>query len=333
MDLTEAEGLADLINSETEAQRRQALRQMDGYLSKLYDGWRAKLLTAMAHLEADIDFADEEIPDDVTENVKPLVIDVSREITAHLEDGHRGERLREGLQVVILGEPNIGKSTLLNYLSRRDVAIVSDIAGTTRDLLEVHLDLAGFPVTIVDTAGLREANDVIEAEGIRRAEARAEKADLKLLLLDAAQWSKESQGGINPRTKKLIDENTMILLNKSDLQSGDISRETKNIKALGVWPISAKYEDGIDEFIQALEEQVERRMDISDMPCLTRNRHRLNLAEAMDHIERFIDNDSGEIVLLAEDLRMAARSLGKITGQVDVEEILGKIFSEFCIGK
>ncbi len=328
MDLTEAEGLADLINSETEAQRRQALRQMDGYLSNLYGGWREKILTAMAYLEAGIDFAEEDIPDDVTQNTALIIQDVSREITAHMEDNHRGERLREGLQVVILGEPNIGKSTLLNFLSKRDVAIVSDIAGTTRDILEVHLDLGGFPVTIVDTAGLREANDVIEAEGIRRAEERAEKADLKLFLLDAKDWR-----NIPERTKKLIDKDTMLLLNKSDLFTDDISCKISYGEAIGVWAISAKHEQGIEEFIVALKSEVEKRMDISDMPCLTRNRHRLNLIKSSAYLEQFLLNDSGEMALLAEDLRMAARSLGKITGQVDVEEILGKIFSEFCIGK
>lgn len=334
MDLTEAEGLADLIHAETEAQRRQALRQMDGRLSELYDGWREKLLKSMALLEADIDFADEEIPDDVTKNVAPIVADVSREIVEHLEDGHRGERLRNGLQIAILGQPNVGKSTVLNFLSRRDVAIVSDIAGTTRDVLEVHLDIAGFPVTIADTAGLRDATDQIEAEGIKRAEKKAQEADLKIILCDAQEWP-----NIDRRTQALIDENTIILVNKIDLNQQSILCETmvtlKNVKnqPIGVWPISAKQENGLDDFLLFLTKIVEDKMDLSDLPTLTRTRHRLNLVDSYDHLIRFQNNNSGEIVLLAEDLRMAARALGKITGQVDVEEILGKIFSEFCIGK
>lgn len=329
MDLTAAEGLADLINAETEAQRRQALRIMEGRLADLYEGWRKKITTAMAYLEADIDFADEEIPDDVTARVRPQVEALQAEITAHVEDGHKGELIRDGLQVVILGEPNIGKSTLLNYLSRRDVAIVSDIAGTTRDILEVHLDINGYALTIADTAGLRESRDVIEAEGVRRAEQRAEKADIKILMVDAREWP------ILPaRIEKTVDQNTLILLNKIDLlaQTPDhLTHQDKDcIEVLG---ISAKDEQGLDVFLNSLTNQVEKRMELTEAPNLTRTRHRLALMECLEHLQRFLDSGPKEVELLAEDLRMAARSLGRITGLVDVEDILGVIFSEFCIGK
>jgi len=208
MDLTSAEGLADLINAETSGQRKQALRQMEGELANLYEGWRKELITAMAYLEADIDFSDEEIPDDVGERVRPVIEKLYAEIEKHLADGHRGERLRHGLQVIILGAPNAGKSSLMNYLSKRDVAIVSDIAGTTRDLLEVHLDISGFPVSVIDTAGIRYSDNEIESEGIRRAEVKAADADLKIVVIDGTQ-----DHYLGDQMLKHIDENTMILIN------------------------------------------------------------------------------------------------------------------------
>ncbi len=329
MDLTAAEGLADLINSETEAQRRQALRLMDGHLAALYEGWRTEIITAMAHIEADIDFADEEIPDDVTAQVLPQVEGLIKKITRHMGDGFKGERIRDGLQVVILGEPNIGKSTLLNFLSKRDVAIVSDIAGTTRDVLEVHLDVGGFPVTIADTAGIRESRDVIEIEGIRRAEKRARAADIKIILLDAATWP-----AIPDRLKGQIDHNTIILLNKTDLCPAPKTDMKKHIPPpVAVLAVSAKTESGLDSLLSTLSTEVEKRMELSDAPNLTRVRHREALTECLTHLQRFSDCPRKQEELLAEDLRMAARNLGAITGRVDVEDILDKIFTEFCIGK
>lgn len=320
MDLTEAEGLADLINAETEAQRKQALRQMEGGLRHLYEGWRETLISSLAWLEADIDFSDEELPDDVSERVLPLVKQLHVELTSHLADNHRGERLRSGFQVVILGAPNVGKSTLLNFLSRRDVAIVSPVAGTTRDVLEVHLDLGGFPVTIVDTAGLRESTDEVEAEGIRRALARGEEADLKIFVCDSLPDSE--MGG-----------RTMLLLNKIDLLKDRDSLDLDRIDCLGVWPVSVKSGQGMEVFLQDLETVVAKEMDIAYTPTLSRARHRAALRECDEHLCRFLSNEGAEMELLAEDLRMAARSLGRVTGMVDVEDILGKIFSEFCIGK
>ncbi len=329
MDLTAAEGLADLINAETEAQRRQALRQMEGRLADLYEGWRKEIITAMAYIEADIDFADEEIPDDVSTRVSPIIEKLYPRIRDHLGDGFKGERIRDGLQVVILGQPNIGKSTLLNFLSKRDVAIVSDIAGTTRDVLDVHLDIKGFPVTISDTAGLRASGDVIEAEGIRRAEDRARTADIKIILLDAKAWPH-----IPYMLDNQIDTNTIILINKTDLHPvSEDGLSGHGLACITVLPISATEESGLDAFLSRLSSEVEQRMELTDTPNLTRVRHQVALTECLDHLNRFREGSGKELALLAEDLRMAARSLGAITGRVDVEDILDVIFTEFCIGK
>ena len=329
MDLTATEGLADLLNAETEAQRRQALRQMDGQLGDLYDGWRKEIISAMAYLEADIDFADEEIPEDVTERVRPIIETLHVKIKNHLEDGHRGERIRDGLQVVILGQPNIGKSSLMNYLSRRDVAIVSDIEGTTRDVLEVHLDIQGFPVTIIDTAGLRESADTIEAEGMRRARERAEKSDIRIIMTDASLWP-----DVGDEIAGMITDETLILLNKVDLVR-DRQELDRRIGEDGkkIFPVSLKTGQGLDSFMQAVEQEVAGKMDLADAPSLTRTRHRQALRDSVDHLQRFLTNQTGELELLAEDLRLAARALGRITGAVDVEDILDVVFSEFCIGK
>lgn len=327
MDLTEAEGLADLINAETEGQRRQALRQMDGNLKELYEGWRHQMISAMAYLEADIDFSDEELPDDVTERIKPIVEKLNQDITKHLEDGHRGERLRHGLQVVILGAPNAGKSTLLNYLSKRDVAIVSDIAGTTRDTLEVHLDISGFPVSIIDTAGIRKSDDIIESEGIRRAVGRAKHADLKIIIIDGTD-----QNGLNDEITGHLDQNTMVMISKKDLGEKISAAKLPN-HIIGTWSVSVKNGDGLDDFMSAFEDEVGDRMELTDTPTLTRTRHRQLLQNALNHMDKFLIADHFELELLSEDLRMAARDIGKITGFVDVEDILEKIFTEFCIGK
>lgn len=325
MDLTVAEGLADLINAETSAQRRQALRQMDGELADIYEGWREEIVRAMAYLEADIDFSDEEIPDDVTAGTKTIVEKLRAEIGDHLNDSFRGERMRDGLQVVLLGAPNAGKSTLLNYLSKRDVAIVSDIAGTTRDLLEVHLDISGYPVNVTDTAGIRESFDVIEAEGVRRAEQKAQKADLKILIIDGSQES-----SVDDKMMDYVDDNTMILWNKLDLgQAG----QHKITEAIGNWVVSLSSEEGLSDFMVDFQKEVGKRMELTEVPSLTRARHRENLKSALTHIDRYLNADHSELELLSEDLRMAARDIGKITGMVDVEEILEKIFKEFCIGK
>ena len=212
MDLSAAEGLADLLNADTEAQRRQAFRQLQGELGQLTDSWRDQLIRALAHLEASIDFIEEDLPAELDTAVRQALAEIETSIAQHLADGHRGERLRDGLRIAIIGPPNAGKSSLLNVLARRDAAIVSATAGTTRDVIEVQLDLGGYPVVIADTAGLRESDDPIEIEGVRRAHARAQDADLRLAVLDQADWP-----AVDPQTAALIDEDTLVVINKIDL--------------------------------------------------------------------------------------------------------------------
>ena len=333
MDLTAAEGIADLIDAETAAQRRQAVRQMAGELGALYEDWRARLMKALAHIEADIDFPDEDLPDGIVPVVRGDLIAVGEEVTKHLADNRRGERLREGFQIVILGAPNAGKSSLLNRLAQRDAAIVSEIAGTTRDMIEVHLDLGGFPVTMVDTAGLRESGDVIETEGVRRATARADNADLRLVVIDRDDWPT-----IDPEAARLIDGSTILLINKvDDLGSADIPKVWHGTSAGGaklelpVLPISAMTGQGMESLLQLLETRVKEGLDFAGPVPLTRLRHRRALESASDHLDRGMKTDIAE--LAAEDVRLAVREIGKITGRVDVEDLLDIIFGDFCIGK
>jgi tRNA modification GTPase len=327
MDLTAAEGLADLIEAETRAQARQALRQLDGELGRLYEGWREVLLSALARLEAEIDFAaEEEVPDDLLREIRPQIERLSAEIAAHLADDHRGERLRDGLTVAVIGAPNAGKSSLVNRLARRDVAIVTATPGTTRDVLEVPLDLAGLPVTVLDTAGLREAAEAVEAEGVRRARARAEGADLRLALFDGALWPEPE-----PETLALIDDATLIVVNKSDL--GRVPAEPR-IAGRAAQRLSCLTGEGFDALLEALGAEATRRLTSQGGIALTRSRHRAAVRETAEALSRFCrSKDDAELALLAEDLRLAARSLGRVTGRVAVDDLLDRIFSEFCIGK
>lgn len=321
MDLTEAEGLGDLVNAETDAQARQALRQMQGELGRLYDGWREQLIGALAHLEADIDFPDEDLPDGVATAIAPKIVALRGEIETHLADGHRGEKIREGLDVVILGEPNVGKSSLLNLLARRDAAIVSDEAGTTRDIIEVPMDLAGFPVTIADTAGLRESDSMIEREGVRRARERAKAADIRLFMTTA------DAPEIPAEFADLFQKTDYRLINKTDLAENRAISDS----ACHVFSLSVKMGQGIDDLISALEADIINRLDLSGAPALTRLRHRQALEECVSALNRF--ESAREPELAAEDARLAVRALGRITGRVDVEDILDVIFGDFCIGK
>lgn len=315
LDLTEAEGIADLVNAETEAQRIQALRQMDGALGAVYEGWRGELIRALAFLEADLDFPDEDLPGGLAARMLPALQRLAAEIRAHLADDRRGEALRDGFQVVITGAPNVGKSSLLNALARRDVAIVSEIAGTTRDTIEVRLDLGGYPVTLVDTAGLRDSNDVIEQEGVRRARARADKADLRLHIFEGAANTGLEQPG------------DLIAINKVDI--------ARPSPMPGTFLISVRTGEGIDALLVALEERVIAMMGLRDAPSLTRSRHRHALENAAGHLDRACAGarEEREPELVAEDVRLAARALGRITGRVGVEDILDVVFGEFCIGK
>ena len=320
-DLTGAEALIDLIDAETQAQRRQALRQHEGALAALYDGWRTRLIHALAWAEATIDFSDEELPEDAAGTARAQAAEILKEIRAHLDDTHRGELVREGLYLTVIGQPNSGKSTLVNALARRDVAIVAETAGTTRDVIEVRLDLGGYAVTLADTAGLREAAGAVEAEGVRRALARAEAADLVVLVLDGT--AAEPFAGIPHAARAKAG---LTVWNKADL--GFPSPRD------GL-AISAKTGQGLPELIAALAKLVKDRLaGASDAPLLTRARHREALKEAAAALARALaipGHTAPE--LFSEDLRLALRALGRITGRVDVEELLDVVFRDFCIGK
>ena len=319
LDLTEAEGLADLIDAETEAQRRQALRQSGGALRTLYDGWRERLIAALASIEAELDFSDEgDVPDAVAHAALAAAEALRAEIAAHLADGRSGEILRDGLRVVIAGPPNAGKSSLMNALARRDVAIVSAEAGTTRDVIEVRLDLGGFPVVLMDTAGIREAGGEIEREGVRRALGRAAEADLVLWLRDATD-----PHGAPPQIDG--DARLIEVINKVDLEPG--------MRWDGAVLLSVKTGEGLDRLIARLTEDVRRAAHIGESPPITRARHRRELERCAAALGRFLGGDFAELELRAEDLREAATALGRLTGRVDVEDILDKIFADFCIGK
>lgn len=315
MDLTQAEALADLVDAETAAQARQALRQMGGALKALYDGWRQRLIKALAHLETVIDFPDEDLPADVAARLWTEVEGLAGEIRRHLEDGGRGERIRDGLAVAIIGPPNAGKSSLLNMLAGRDAAIVTPTPGTTRDVIEVHMDLGGFAVTLADTAGLRDAADEIEREGIRRSKLTAEAADVKIAVFDGALPR-------DPATAALVDANTLVVINKGDL--------LPKAPAAGL-VISAKTGAGVPALLEALTEMVKVKIGGQGAAPLTRARHRQALEDCVAALQRARAAPLPE--LAAEDLRLAARALGRITGRVDVEEILDVVFRDFCIGK
>ncbi|MZR29793.1 tRNA uridine-5-carboxymethylaminomethyl(34) synthesis GTPase MnmE [Sneathiella litorea] len=321
MDLTEAEGLGDLVNAETDAQARQALRQMQGELGRLYEGWRSSLVSSLAHLEADIDFPDEDLPDGVAKAISPKIAHLRREIEEHLADGHRGEKIRDGLNVVILGQPNVGKSSLLNVLARKEAAIVSDEAGTTRDIIEVPMDLAGYPVTIADTAGLRDSGNKIEQEGVRRARDRAKTADIRLFMTTA------ETPDIPEEFIDLVEESDFRLINKTDI----LDQKVEDNPDSRIFALSVKTGKGIEAFLSALEADVTNRLDLSGAPALTRIRHRQALEECVAALQRFEGAQESE--LAAEDTRLAVRALGRITGRVDVEDILDVIFGDFCIGK
>ena len=327
LELTAAEGLADLVNAETEAQRRQARRQLEGELGAIYEDWRRRLIEALAHYEAVIDFTEEELPADLSQAVKHKMFGLKEEITQHLDDNRRGERLRDGIYIAIIGAPNVGKSSLLNALARRDAAIVAETAGTTRDVIEVHLDLGGFPVIVADTAGLREAAEGVEREGIRRAEARAAEADIRLALFDITLWPE-----LDAKTLALVNDDTVPILNKADLLGPGQGPDIK--ERVGGRPVviaSAKTGAGMAGLLERLESMVSHGIELAGSPALTRARHRDALNDSVDALGRFAG--ASEAALAAEDLRLAARALGRITGRVEVDDILDVIFRDFCIGK
>lgn len=322
MDLTGAEGIADLIAAETEAQRRQALRQAEGELGRLYDGWRKAAMRVLAHFEAYIDFPEEELPEDVARAATDEISILVDSIFQHIEDSRRGERLRRGLDIAIVGPPNAGKSSLLNRLARRDAAIVSETAGTTRDVIEVAMDLGGYPVILADTAGLREAEGEVEEEGVRRARQRFEAADLRIAVFDGTDASGFAA------SSDVIGDATLVALNKADLAPSAIEVPAPN---LGAFPISVKTGQGIEAFLDSLEAAVRDRIGLTSQPAITRARHREALGDCLAALRRSQEAALPELV--AEDLRLAVRALGRITGRVDVEDLLDVIFRDFCIGK
>lgn len=321
MDLTEAEGLADLIDAETIMQQRHAIRHLSGEFKNLCDKWREQLLKILGWMEAYIDFPDEDIPEEVINKADAKLSELSNSLGKFLEDNRRGERLRDGISMVVLGEPNVGKSTMLNFLSKRDVAIISDIAGTTRDILETHIDIGGYPIILSDTAGIRDSEDVIEKEGVRRAKSLAANADIKLVMLDSSNPS------IPKEIEEILDENAIIILNKSDLANIDSQKSLKR----DAISISLKSGDGVENLFKAIENRAQKLASVESGLAITRARQRQNIKDAKDAIDRC--DLFGELVLSAEDIRLAARHLSLLTGIIDVEEVLGEIFSNFCIGK
>lgn len=331
LDLTQAEAIADLIDAETEGQRRQAARLYQGEAAHVFESWRGLLMSAMAALEASIDFPDEaDIPGEVDLSALEPIEALATDLESALDDAGRLRSVREGFRIAILGPPNVGKSSLMNRLARREAAIVSPVAGTTRDVVEVRLNLAGYPVWVADTAGLREASDAIEAEGVRRALARAEEADLRVWVFDLSQSetpdvSRETSGGAQPR------EGDLIVLNKADLAvpgSGKAGSPDEFV-------VSARTGVGFDRFERRLVEIVRERLDADEAPLVTRARHRELVEEALGAVERALEGARIGIgaELVSEDLRLAARALGRITGSIDAEDLLDRIFSQFCVGK
>jgi tRNA modification GTPase len=400
LDLTQAEAIADLIAAETEAQRRQALRQLDGALGGLYRDWSRRLTRILAHLEAAIDFPDEDLPPEIEDRIRVETGELGAEISGHLADGHRGERLRDGISVAIVGPPNAGKSSLLNRIARREAAITSPIAGTTRDIVEVAIDLGGYPIVLADTAGLRDSSDAIEQEGLRRALCRAKRAEIRLFVFDArhpaeatgaAAWpgpdtilvankidllaqvsahpasavagpERENEAGFRIRFTRpkavmpgldpgingtMGDGGCERAVDSRDKPGHDDNRLSSSTdpffppiagaeravptgSAGAAIPVSALTGEGLDALAQALSAHIAKTYRI-ETPVLTRARHRQSLEEAAASLHRALAATLPE--LQAEDLRLALRSLGRITGTVDVEDLLDVIFRDFCIGK
>jgi len=325
INLLKAESIADLISSETEIQRKQAIKIMQGKSADQFNFLREKLLKILSHVEAKIDFPDEDLPINILDEIKNSSNEVIKKIEKILNDQKVGERIREGFKIAILGPTNAGKSSLLNHLSNRDVAIVSEIAGTTRDVIETHLNIDGYPVIISDTAGIRDSKDEIEKKGIKLSLNRAEEADLKLVVVDAKNLE------FTDILKNLLHENAILVINKSDLLEKEIDLEIKKINHV---LISTKDNKNIDQLILKIKNNLKNKFITSEDILITRERHRQHLQKCLDHLNNF--NQKKEIEdfdKAAEDLRLATRHLGMIVGKVDVEEILGSIFNDFCIGK
>ena len=325
INLLKAESIADLISAETEIQRQQAVKIMNGKSSEIFNDLREKLLKILSNVEAKIDFPDEDLPVDVLKNIKKISNEVILSIKKILNDQKVGERIREGFKIAIIGPTNAGKSSLLNHLSNRDVAIVSEIAGTTRDVIETHLNIDGYPVVVSDTAGIRDSKNEIEKKGIKLALDKAENADLKLIIIDAK--SIDFKGVL----KQLMDENAILVVNKSDLLKNDLSSEIKNFEHV---LISVKNNLNIENLILKIKNKLKNKFITNEDILITRERHRQHLEQSLNYLKNFEEiNEAEDFDKAAEDLRLATRHLGMIVGKVDVEEILGSIFNDFCIGK
>ena len=322
IDLLEAESIGDLIHSETELQRQQAIKLVQGSASEHYNNLRAKLIKSLAYIEAQIDFAEDDLPDSVLKEVHSSIKEVQKDIKKILSDNKVGEKIREGFKVAIIGPVNAGKSSLLNLLSKREVAIVSEEEGTTRDIIETYLNIDGYPVVLADTAGIRESKNEIEKKGISLALSKSKEADLNLIVIDS------SSEILDKNIQSLINENSIVVLNKSDISSN----QKYNFKESVL--VSVKENKNIDELVKRIKKFLNTKFTVSKDILVTRERHRLKLNYCLNEIDNFLKKDQKkDIELAAEDLRIATRHLGGIVGKVDVEEILGSIFKDFCIGK
>jgi len=325
INLLKAESIADLISAETEIQRLQAIKIMQGKSSDKFNEIREKLLKLLSFVEAKIDFPDEDLPEENLKRIKKDSLDVINEIDKILNDQKVGEIIREGFKIAIVGPTNAGKSSLLNNLSNREVAIVSEIAGTTRDVVEIHLNIDGYPVIISDTAGIRDSKDEIEKKGVKLALKRAENADLKLVVVDAKSIE------ISPFLNDLLKGNAILVVNKADLIKNKLDNDVSKFDHV---LISLKENLNIDKLISKIKNNLKNRLISEEDIFITRERHRQNLVQCVDHLKNFLNkNDKKDFDKAAEDLRLAIRHLGMIVGKVDVEEILGSIFNDFCIGK
>ena len=323
IDLLEAESIGDLIHSETELQRQQAIKLVQRNASDYYNNLREKLVKSLAYIEAQIDFAEDDLPDNVLKEVQSSIKEVHRDIKKVLNDNKVGEKIREGFRLAIIGEANAGKSSLLNLLSKRDAAIVSEEEGTTRDIIETYLNIDGYPVILADTAGIREAKNEIEKKGIALALSKSKEADLTIIMID------NSSKTINNQIKDLINKDSIILLNKSDINDNQNHKfDAETIM------VSVKNNKNIDILIKKIKEKLSNNFTTNNSTLITRERHRVKLIDCLKEIDKFLKKDQNkDIELAAEDLRVATRYLGSIVGKVDVEEILGSIFKDFCIGK
>ena len=325
INLLKAESIADLISSETEIQRKQALKIMSGKSSDKFNSWREKLLKILSHIEARIDFPDEDLPKNIITDIQKISKVVLLDVQKTLKDQKVGERIREGFKIAIVGPTNAGKSSLLNYLSKRDVAIVSEIAGTTRDVIETHLNLDGYPVVVSDTAGIRDSKYEIEKKGIKLALNKADDADLKLVIIDAKTKN------FSNTIKNLMDKNALLVINKSDLVKGKLNNKFKKYNHI---LISIKKDLNLNKLILKIKNKLKNKFISNEDILITRERHRKNLENCAEHLKKFQESRATKDVgKAAEDLRLATRHLGMIVGKVDVEELLGSIFNDFCIGK